>query len=66
MSNNVRDLHLPTGLCQMAEERFGPRFGGLEPFLIFVLQELLRDEAAKMNQAEQDTIERRLRDLGYI
>jgi hypothetical protein len=66
MSDNVRDLRLPAGLCQKAEERFGARFGGLEPFLIFLLQELLRDEAAKMNQAEQDTIERRLRDLGYM
>ncbi len=66
MSHNMRDLQLPAGLCQQAEERFGARFGGLEAFLIFVLQELLRDEAAKMNQAEQETIERRLRDLGYI
>lgn len=66
MSDNVRDLRLPAELCQKAEERFGARYGGLEPFLIFVLQELLRDEAAKMNQAEQETIERRLRDLGYM
>jgi hypothetical protein len=66
MSGNLRDVRLPVELCQKAEQRFGERFGGLEPFLIFVLQELLRDEATQMDQAEQSAIEKRLRDLGYI
>jgi hypothetical protein len=38
----------------------------LEQFLTFVLQELLRDDAAQMDQAEQRIIEERLKDLGYI
>jgi hypothetical protein len=66
MSGNLRDVRLPAELCQKAEQRFGTRFGGLEPLLIFVLQELLRDEAAQMDQAEKSAIEKRLRDLGYI
>jgi len=38
----------------------------LEQFLTFVLQELLRDDVAQMDQAEQRIIEERLKDLGYI
>ena len=37
---------------------------GLEELLVFVLQELLRDQAAQMDQAEQRVIEQRLKDLG--
>jgi hypothetical protein len=66
MAANERDLSLPADLCQKAEERFAARFGGLEPFLIFVLQEMLGDEATQMDQAEQGVIEKRLRDLGYM
>jgi hypothetical protein len=66
MAANERDLGLPADLCQKVEERFAARFGGLEPFLIFVLQEILRDEARQMDQAEQGVIEKRLRDLGYM
>ena len=38
----------------------------LEELLVFVLRELLRDQAAQMDQAEQRVIEQRLKDLGYI
>jgi hypothetical protein len=66
MSNGMREVQLPAELCKTAEERFGARFGSLEQFLTFVLQELLRDDAAQMDQAEQRIIEERLKDLGYI
>ena len=66
MSDRMREVRLPAELCQNAEQRFGARFGSLEQFLVFVLQELLRDDAAQMDQAEQRIIEERLRDLGYI
>ena len=62
----MREVRLPSELCQGAEQRFGARFGSLEQFLTFVLQELLRDDAAEMDQAEQRIIEERLKDLGYI
>jgi hypothetical protein len=65
-SDELRELRLPAELCKSAEQRFGARFGGLEQFLTFVLQELLRDDAAQMDQAEQRIIEERLKDLGYI
>ena len=66
MSSDVREVRLPEELCNDAEYRFGARFGSLEDFLVFVLQELLRDEAKEMDQAEQRIIEQRLKDLGYI
>jgi hypothetical protein len=66
MSNGMREVQLPAELCKTAEERFGARFGSLEQFLTFVLQELLRDDAAQMDQAEQRIIEERLKDLGYL
>jgi hypothetical protein len=66
MPDSMRQISLPSELCQAAEQRFAARFGGLEQFLTFVLQELLRDDAAQMDRAEQRIIEERLRDLGYI
>ena len=66
MSENMRDVRLPSELCQAVEQRYGARFGSLEQFLTFVLRELLRDDAAQMDRAEQRIIEQRLRDLGYI
>jgi len=66
MSSDFREVRLPDELCREAERRFGARFGSLEELLVFVLRELLRDQAAQMDQAEQRVIEKRLKDLGYI
>jgi hypothetical protein len=53
-------------LCERAEQRYGARYGSLEDLLTFVLQELLRDDAARMDDADQRLLESRLRDLGYM
>jgi len=66
MTQATRDLRLPADLCQAAEERFAAQYGSLENFLEFILRELLRDDAARMDEAEQKIIEERLKDLGYI
>ncbi|HUK25562.1 MAG TPA: hypothetical protein VLV49_13355 [Terriglobales bacterium] len=66
MTEDSRELRLPEELCRAAQERYGARYGGLEPFLEFVLRQLLRDDAARMDEAEQKIIEERLKDLGYI
>jgi hypothetical protein len=66
MPGDMRNVALPAELCEEAERRFAERFGSLEKFLIFTMRELLRDEAAQMDQAEQRVIEQRLKDLGYI
>lgn len=66
MADDMRDLRLPAELCQAVERKFGARFGSLEQFLNFLLQEAVRDDAVRMDQAEQRMIEERLKDLGYI
>lgn len=66
MSSDVREVSLPAGLCQDAERRFAARFGSVEELLVFVLRELVRDEATQMDEAEQRVLEQRLKDLGYI
>jgi hypothetical protein len=66
MPDAARDVRLPSELCRAAEQKFGERFGSLEQFLTFVLQELVRDEATAMDEAEARIIEERLKDLGYI
>lgn len=66
MTPNLRQLLLPCDLCDAAEQRFAARFSSVEELLTFVLQELLRDEARNMDQSEQQMIEQRLKDLGYV
>jgi hypothetical protein len=66
MPDDLRSIQLPASLCETVEKRFSARFGGLEPFLTFVLQELARDEAGEMDEAERRLIEARLKDLGYM
>jgi len=65
MSSDVREVRLPAQLCIDAERRFAPRFGSVEELLVHVLQELLRDKAAQMDESERRVIEQRLKDLGY-
>jgi hypothetical protein len=66
MASELREVRLPAELCSEAERRYAARFGDLEQLLTFLLRELLRDDAAQMDQAEQGVVEQRLRDLGYI
>lgn len=66
MSENMRHLQLPSELCQAAEQKYRQDFGSLEEFLIYVLRQLVRDDALQMDKLEQSIIEERLRDLGYI
>jgi hypothetical protein len=66
MASELRDVRLPAELCSEAERRYAARFDDLEQLLTFLLRELLRDDAAQMDQAEQGIVEQRLRDLGYI
>ena len=66
MTTNSRELRLPENLCAAAEQKFGQRFSGVEELLIFILQDLLREEVTRLEQAEQRIVEERLRELGYI
>ena len=62
----VRQVQLPTELCAIAEKKFAGKFGSIEELLVFILQELSRDDASQFDQAEQKIVEERLRELGYI
>lgn len=64
--NELRTIALPEDLCRAAEEKFSPRFGTLEELLTAALNELLRDDASRMDQQEQQIIEARLKALGYV
>ena len=65
-NDSVRQLQLPSDICEAADRRFGAHFGGLEPFLAYVLKELLRSDTSDLDSAERGIIEARLKDLGYI
>jgi hypothetical protein len=62
----TRDLRLPADLCEAAERRFGTHFSNIEELLAFVLKELVREDSRKLDQSDQQMIEDRLRDLGYL
>jgi hypothetical protein len=61
-----RNVQLSADLCELAETRYHSTFGSIEQLLESVLSELLRDDAAKLTQAETQLVEQRLRDLGYL
>lgn len=65
-SKELRSLRLPSGLCERVEQRYSSRFGTLEELLACVLHELLRDDIAHLDRADQQVIANRLRDLGYL
>lgn len=62
----MREVRLPEDLCASAEKKFGHAFGSLEDLLISILRDLSRDEAALADRAEQQLVEERLRELGYL
>lgn len=66
MPDSTREVRLPSILCEAAEQQFASRFGTLENFLTHVLEQLVREDASRMDQREQRIIEERLRDLGYV
>jgi len=66
MPNDLRNIQLPATLCEAVEKKFASRFEGLEEFLIFMMGELVRNQAEQMDEAERRIIEERLKDLGYM
>jgi len=64
--SQYRSLQVPEELCQRAEEWIDGRFENLEALVCFTLQELLRTDARKLDHHEEEMIQQRLKDLGYI
>ncbi len=64
--DSIRKVCLPEDLCQAAEKKFGQRFASVDELMVSMLQELLRDDASKMDEREMQIVEQRLRNLGYV
>jgi hypothetical protein len=64
--NGMRKVGLPEELCSAVEKKFAHRFGGVEEILTAALEELVRDDAGRMDEKEEKIIEERLKGLGYI
>jgi hypothetical protein len=64
--SEARTVQIPEDMCAAAEKKFGQTFANVEELLIFVLRDLLRDEAAQLDTAEARFVEERLRELGYL
>jgi hypothetical protein len=66
LTDQFRTIQLPEQLCKEAEIWLNGRFESLEALIIFALREIIRDEGAKLDQQEEEMVQQRLRDLGYI
>ena len=64
--NQSRTVNLPEDLCVAAEKFMTGRFESLEALISFLLQEVVKDDVSKFDRAEEQMIEQRLKDLGYI
>lgn len=64
--NQYRSVRLPEELCEQAEQWLKGRFESLEALITFALQEIIKDEGGKLDQEEEEMVQQRLRDLGYI
>jgi hypothetical protein len=64
--SDLRKVRLPADLCANVETKFAETFGSVEELLVFVLRDLLRDDADRLDLAEQQLVEERLRELGYL
>jgi hypothetical protein len=66
MTASLRQVSLPEDLCSAAEELYGKRFPSLEELIVFLLEEVTRQDSVRLDQEERRIIEKRLKDLGYI
>ncbi len=64
--SDFRSVRLPEELCQQAERWLEGRFDSLEALITFTLQEVMNDDGRKLDEQEEEMVQQRLRDLGYI
>lgn len=62
----MRPVRLPAKLCAETESRWGARFGSIDELLMFLLKEINDSECERLDKEEEQAVEQRLRDLGYI
>jgi len=66
MTTSLRQVNLPEDLCSVAEKLYEKQFQSLEKLIVFLLEEVTRQDAVRLDQDEQRIIEARLKALGYI
>lgn len=66
MPDQYRTVRLPEELCGRAEIWLRGRFENLDALIVFLLQEIMKDDGANLDQQEEEMVQQRLRDLGYI
>jgi hypothetical protein len=62
----TREIRIPADLYSAAEKKYGASFHSVDELVIFLLRELTSGDTAALDQADQQVVEERLRDLGYI
>ncbi len=66
MTASLRQVNLPEDLCLAAEQLYAKQFPELEKLIVFLLEEVTREDSVRWDLEEQHIIEKRLKDLGYI
>ena len=66
LSNQHRTVQLPEELCREAESWLRGRFDNLESLLALILEEIVKDESGELDLREEEIVQQRLKDLGYI
>jgi len=66
MTATSRQVSVPEHLCSAAEELYGKRFPSVEELIVFLLEEITRGDAARLDEEEQHILEERLKALGYL
>jgi hypothetical protein len=66
MTASLRQVSLPEDLCSAAEELYRKQFPSVDKLIVFLLEEITRQDAVRLGQDEQRIIEARLKDLGYL
>lgn len=59
-------MQLSEDLCVAAEHHYRNVFGNIEQLLEAVLTELVHEEPARLDHDEQELVQQRLRELGYL
>lgn len=66
LSDNFRSIRLPEELCAQAERWQQGRFDTLEALITFALEEIVKDDSSRLDQQDEEMVQQRLRDLGYL
>ena len=67
MSKESKDVSLPAELYGRIEERVkATGFGSVDEYVIFVLEEVLKDEEEAYSKEDEAEVRKRLKALGYL